>query len=97
MRIAIGALVALTLSAGAAGAAGAPGSGESTMLSETAHAPKLLYICEATPAAKRAFARQFGAVEYVKAADVKAKGDAWTTPKCITPSQARRLKLASAR
>lgn len=97
MRVVICALAIATISSTAAIAADAPSTGEAVLASDSVRAPRMLYICDATPAAKRAFAREFGAVEYVKAADVKAKGDTWVTPKCITPAEARRLRIVSAR
>lgn len=97
MRIMICALAMAAASSGAALAADAPSNGEPSLASDSAKLSRFVYICDATPAARRAFSRQFGAAEFVKAVDVKAKGDTWVTPKCITPGEARKLKLASAR
>lgn len=97
MRRLICALVMAAASAGAAVAADAPSNGEPGLASDAARLSRFVYICDATPAARRAFSRQFGAAEFVKAADVRAKGDTWITPKCITPGEARKLKLATAR
>ena len=61
---------------------------------------KVLYVCEDSAMTRRAFAREFGSVEFVKAADVRATDQAWSAPKCITSAEARKLKtqrLASVR
>lgn len=62
---------------------------------------KVLYVCEDNAMTRRAFAREFGAAEFVTAEAVRADGKAWAAPKCITSAEARRLKaekrLASAR
>ncbi len=58
---------------------------------------RTVYVCENNAMTRRAFAREFGKVEFVSAAEAKAGGAAWDTPKCITASEARRLKLASVR
>lgn len=66
----------------------------------TDKAPKVLYVCEDSAMTRRAFAREFGSIEFVKAADVRSAGEAWSAPKCITSTEARKLKaqrLASAR
>ncbi len=58
----------------------------------SARAARMVYVCDASTMTKRAFARQFGAVEFVKAEAVVAKGEAWSAPKCMTANEARRLK-----
>lgn len=60
---------------------------------------RTLYICEDTTAVRRAFVRQFGEIEFVSADSALSGDEAWAAPKCITGSEARRLrqKLASAR
>lgn len=59
---------------------------------------RTVYVCDASVMTKRAFAREFGSVEFVKAEDVMAKGVTWSAPKCISASEARRLKqMASLR
>lgn len=64
----------------------------------SARAARTVYVCDASAMTKRAFARQFGSVEFVKAEAVVAKGEAWSSPKCMTANEARRLKqLASLR
>jgi hypothetical protein len=63
-------------------------------------APRVLYVCEDSAMTRRAFAREFGSVEFVRATDVRAAEQAWAAPKCITSAEARKLKaqrLASAR
>jgi hypothetical protein len=59
----------------------------------TAAPGKTLYVCEDTAMTRRAFARQFGQVEFVTADAVRADGQAWASPKCITSVEARRLKV----
>ena len=64
----------------------------------SARAARTVYVCDASAMTKRAFVRQFGSVEFVKAEAVVAKGEAWSAPKCMTANEARRLKqLASLR
>ena len=56
---------------------------------------RTLYICDASAMTKRAFAREFGRAEFVTAEQVREGGN-WDAPKCITRSEARKLKqLAS--
>lgn len=60
--------------------------------------PRAVYVCDTSAMTRRAFAREFGAVEFVKAEAAVASTEAWTAPKCIKASEARRLKkLASTR
>ena len=54
---------------------------------------KTLYVCEDTAMTRRAFAREFGQVEFVTADAVRVDGQAWSAPKCITSVEAKRLKL----
>lgn len=64
----------------------------------SARTARTVYVCDASAMTKRAFAREFGSVEFVKAEAVVAKGEAWKAPKCVTANEARRLKqLASLR
>ena len=61
-------------------------------------APRAVFVCDSSVMTRRAFVREFGAIEFVKAETAVAKGDAWTAPKCVTGSEGRRLKqLASSR
>ncbi len=88
------------LSAGAVHAAEASNAptGQATLSSDTAKSPRLVYVCEADAATRRAFIREFGSAGFVSAEQARAKGEAWNAPRCISASQARRLKqLASAR
>lgn len=95
MRIVLCALGFMAMSAGAAWAADAQ-TGQAKPASDAARAPRLLYVCDTDAMTRRAFAREFGAAEFVTAERARAKGEAWTGPKCIRPAEARRLKqLAS--
>lgn len=97
MRTLVYALVLAAASAAPALAEQAT-SATSRALDASARAARTVYICDASAMTKRAFTREFGVVEFVKAEAVVAKGEAWSTPKCITASEARRLKqLASLR
>ena len=61
-------------------------------------AQRTVYVCDASAMTRRAFTREFGTMEFVKADAVVARRDAWAAPKCVTPTEARRLKqLASLR
>lgn len=100
MRIVICVLAFAALSAGSAAAADTPDArtGVATPVSDTAKAPRQIYVCDTTAMTRRAFKREFGTVEFVTAGQARAKGEAWTAPKCITASEARRLRqVASAR
>ena len=66
--------------------------------SAAAKAQRTVYVCDASAMTRRAFTREFGAMEFVKADAVVARRETWTAPKCVTPTEARRLKqLASLR
>jgi len=99
MRIVICAAVLSALLAGPALSKETPNAnGQAVDAAQTAKAPRTVYICDNSAMTRRAFAREFGSVEFVKAEAVAAKGEAWAAPKCITASEARRLKqLASTR
>jgi hypothetical protein len=60
---------------------------------------RVVYVCDSSAMTRRAFTREFGSMEFVKAEDVAAaRGQSWAAPKCITPTEARRLKqLTNAR
>ena len=58
---------------------------------------RTVYICDKSAMTRRAFAREFGSAEFVSAQGATS-GQAWSAPKCISASEARRLRqLASAR
>lgn len=58
---------------------------------------RTVYICADTAETRRAFAREFGKVEFVRAEQAASQGAAWTAPKCITAAEARRLKQLATR
>lgn len=101
MRIALLAVAFAALAGGAL--ANEPPNAQSQAKDAAADArpAKVLYVCEDNAMTRRAFAREFGAAEFVTAEAVRADGKAWAAPKCITSAEARRLKaekrLASAR
>lgn len=71
-------------------------AGEAT--SPTAKTARTVYVCDASAMTRRAFTREYGAMEFVKAEAVVTGREAWKAPKCVTPGEARRLKqLASLR
>lgn len=97
MRTLISALV-LTAASAAPALAEQATSAASRASDASARSARTVYVCDASAMTKRAFVRQFGAVEFVKAEAVVAKGGAWSSPKCMTANEARRLKqLASLR
>lgn len=97
MRLLMCAFAVIAVSAGPALAEQAT-SAASRASDASARATRTVYVCDASAMTKRAFAREFGSVEFVKAEAVVAKGEAWTAPKCVTANEARRLKqLASLR
>jgi hypothetical protein len=58
-------------------------------------ATKALVVCERDEASRRAFKRQYGSVSYVTAKEVidsRGDGEAWATPRCITPSEFVKLR-----
>lgn len=64
----------------------------SAFAQETAKPVRQVYLCSADQMTKRAFTREFGAQEFVRAEDAARSKDAWATPKCITASEHQRLK-----
>lgn len=101
MRIVLCMAALFALAAGTA-VAKEPMSAQSAAkdVAATGKEPKVLYVCEDSAMTRRAFAREFGAVEFVKATDVRATDQVWSAPKCITSAEARKLKtqrLVSAR
>lgn len=100
MRVIVCAIALAALSAGSALATETPDAGrhakEAVAVQGKAEAARTLYICDNTAMTRRAFTREFGAIEFVTAEQAAAKGQAWEAPKCITSHEARRLKqLAS--
>ncbi len=58
-------------------------------------AAKPLVVCNRDEASRRAFKRQYGSVSYVTAREVidsRGDGQAWATPRCITPSEFVKLR-----
>lgn len=103
MRI-LATLAALAaLSAGSALAKEAPNvrdAAKDAAVTTAQQGGKVLYICDDTAMTRRAFAREFGQVEFVTADDVRANERGWSAPKCITSVEAKRLegkRFASAR
>lgn len=98
MRIVVCAAVLSALLAGPALSKTPNANDQAVNAAQTAKASRTVYICDNSAMTRRAFAREFGAIEFVKAEAVAAKGEAWAAPKCMTASEARRLKqLASTR
>lgn len=91
MRMIICAAVLSALTAGPAV------SSENVKATNTsADAGRTVYICDNSAMTRRAFAREFGKAEFVKAEAAVVKGERWAAPKCMTAREARRLKqLAS--
>jgi predicted dehydrogenase len=82
---------ATVASAQAQPAANATSAGKDAVAQQ--RAARTLYICDTSAETRRGFAREFGAAEYVSAAEATAKGGEWAAPKCIKQSEARRLKM----
>lgn len=100
MKTFVCAAVLAFLAAGAVQAGEAPSAatGQAVSSSDTARSPRLVYVCDADAATRRAFIREFGSAGFVSAEQAQARGEAWTAPRCVTSAEARRLKqLASAR
>jgi hypothetical protein len=85
---------ALVLSALAAGPTFAKEAAPATAPEK---ATRTVFVCDNSAMTRRAFAREYGRVEFVTAEKAAAKGAAWTAPKCITPAEARRLKQLAGR
>ncbi|RAK66562.1 hypothetical protein [Phenylobacterium kunshanense] len=95
MRLFICTIVASALTAGVALAEQAPAAADAARDSVVAPS-RTVYVCNKDTLTRRGFSREHGAVEFVKAEAVLAKGESWSAPKCVTSSEARRLKqLAS--
>ncbi len=86
-----GAIVALSLLASEPAAIGDLVDASATQ----ATAAKPLVVCNRDEASRRAFRRQYGSVEFVTARDVvdsRGDGQAWATPRCITPAEFVKLR-----
>lgn len=57
---------------------------------------RILYICTDTVATRQAFAKEFGQVKFVTAADVRSGRETWVGPRCITPREHARLTTRGA-
>ena len=90
--------IALSIVSAAPALAEQATSAASRATDASARAARTVYVCDASVMTKRAFTREFGSAQFVKAEDVMAKGVTWSAPKCITANEARRLKqMASLR
>ena len=81
MRLVLCALALAAASCGPAMAKETPNAaaaGKDAMAQPAAAAPRTLYICENSAMTRRAFAREFGSIQFVKAEAVTSKGEAWT-------------------
>jgi len=89
-----GLVLALTASAAVAGQTpSATVAGTDAVATTTAStAPRTLYVCDNNALTRRAFAREFGSVEFVTAEEAQTTTGAWTSPKCISNVEARRLR-----
>ena len=58
---------------------------------------RTVYVCDSSAMTRRAFAREFGSADFVTAEQAAAKGAVWKAPKCISRSEARRLKQLASR
>lgn len=65
-------------------------------VAQTSPGAKVLYICADTAATREAFAKEFGEVKFVTAADVRGARGSWATPRCITPQEHARLTKTTA-
>lgn len=100
MRVIVCAIALAALSAGSALATETPDAARHAKeaVAVEGRAERTLYICENDAMTRRAFTREFGAVEFVTAEEAAARGQSWDAPKCITSYEARKLKqLASAK
>jgi hypothetical protein len=77
----------------------APAFAGETQTADARDGARVVYVCDSSTMTRRAFTREFGSNEFVTAEAVAAaRGQAWAAPKCITPTEARRLKqLTNAR
>lgn len=79
----------------AAGSGPALAQNQERPLAPRAETQRVLYVCEATPQASRAFRIEHGRVVYVTAEEVvaaQARGEQWDAPRCITAQELRRLE-----
>lgn len=90
-KLLLSALV-LGLSAGVAVAREAPSAASQGQEAAARVGPsaKVLYVCDASPLTRRGFAREHGAAAFVTAE--RARVEAWTGARCISESQARKLR-----
>lgn len=86
-----GAIVALSLFASEPAAIGDLVDASATRTTAT----KPLVVCNRDEASRRAFKRQYGSVSFVTAQEVidsRGDGQAWATPRCITPAEFVKLR-----
>lgn len=92
MRLAIMVIAAAALLGGSAQAHSDPSAAAKDAVATAPAAKKVLVVCDGDEASWRAFSRDLGLPEFVTARQVRAaEGKAWSGPKCITPSELRRL------
>lgn len=95
MRAVILALAAGVLMGGAAQAKDSPSamaSGADVAHTGASPTAKMLYVCGEDEQSWRMFSRDLGIPDFVTAAQVRAAANkAWDGPKCITPTELRRL------
>ena len=96
MRLTLCTAIASVLAAGSAFAAQAPASSPTAKPAEAAppaaKPSRTVFICDNDAMTRRAFAREYGKTEFVRAEAAAAKGEAWSAPRCITAAEARKLK-----
>lgn len=97
MRVTLMVIAAGALLAGAAQAKeNQSATTEQDEAASTGRVVKVLYVCSEEERNWRAFSRDLGTPDFITAEQVRAqKGKAWAEPKCITPSEVRRLNLSS--
>ena len=92
MRLSVAVISALLLAGAAPALAQAPSRSPQSQTQptrvSTAQPQRVVLICEADAATRSAFTRQYGAEPVYltarEAAEAKAAGQGWTTPRCMT-------------
>lgn len=72
---------------------------DAAVTAPTKSGARIVYVCDNSELTRRSFAREFGRADFVRADEVLHDQEAWSAPKCMTRTEAARLRsqLASRR
>jgi len=99
MRMLIGGFLVAAIMVGpvaAKEAANASSAARDVVATTSSPTPRVVYVCDRSSMTRRAFAREHGQAEFVTAEVAARRGEAWASPKCMSESEARRLRRLQA-